>query len=92
MNLVSWILALSGLLVILIKAVAFHSATVCRQDAWLKASVLVTRSLLSNMPKKEVSLDSRCRIYIIRQGKRASWQRMPLMQSYAFELYPKGHL
>ena len=92
MNLLAWLLALSTLVLVLIRAVAFHKATVCRQDAWLQASLLSTRALLPKQGQSAFLHDRRCSLLVTRQGKKVTWRRFPSLRTTSFELSLRGKL
>ena len=92
MNFVAWPLGLGLLVIILSQAVVFHKATVCRQEAWLKSTELVTNGLISNPApiKREWHLE--CRLHLIREHNSVSWQKLPGLKKISFKLSLKGHL
>ena len=92
MNLVAWLVALTLMVTIMIKAVAFHQATVCRQKAWLKGTELQTGTLL-HRPKEFVqSGDLSCKVYVVRKHNRVSWRRLPNVKSHDFNLPLRGKI
>lgn len=92
MNLVSWLLALSTLLLLTMKAVTFQRATVCRQEAWLKSTVLKTRSLLSDPSPRERDWHLSCRIHFLRDQETVTWQTLPSLTHHRFDLQLEGNL
>lgn len=92
MNVLAWLLSFSVLILLMVKAVDFHKATVCRQEAWLKSTELKTRSLLTEESQKDQNIHPRCRLFIKRDGENITWQRMPALSSHSFVLPLKGKL
>jgi L-rhamnose isomerase len=92
MKFLPWLLAISVLIVLMIQAVDFHKATVCRQEAWLKGTELITRSHLSNPKPYEREWHLNCRLHILREQESISWQRLPHLTKHAFNLPLKGEL
>ena len=92
MNVVSWLLALSTLIYLMVQAVSFHRATVCRQEAWLKSTELKTRALLSNPSPYERDWHLGCRIHLYRAQETVTWQRLPSLTKHDFTLDLAGEL
>lgn len=92
MNFIAWPVALSTLIYIMIQAVAFHRATVCRQEAWLKSAELKTRSLLHNPAPHERDWHLKCRIHLSRNQDEITWQRLPNLKKHQFRLDLEGVL
>ncbi len=92
MNALSWLLALSVLIYLMIEAVAFHKATICRQEAWLKSTELKTRTLLTNSKGNDRGWHLRCRLYLSRQEEEITWQRLPGTKKHTFNLKLTGVL
>lgn len=92
MNLVSWLVAISTLLGLLIQAVTFHKATVCRQEAWLKSTELRTRALLFKPAPFERDWHLGCRIHLLRSQEEITWQRLPNLTKHEFKLDLTGEL
>ncbi len=92
MNILAWLLCLSILIYLMIQAVAFHRATVCRQEAWLKSTELKTRSLLYSPKAIERDWHLGCRIHLLRHQEKISWQKLPNLKKYDFHLVLKGAL
>jgi hypothetical protein len=92
MNLLSWTLAFSILIFLMIEAVSFHRGTVCRQVAWLKSSELMTRSLLTDPPSFERAWHARCKLRIVRQKDKITWQRLPSPRWHRFDSGLQGEL
>jgi hypothetical protein len=90
MNTLAWALALSTLFVVMIKAYNFHTATVCRQNAWLYSTILSTRSLVLPTSGTETLSDFKCKLLVRREGHRINWRRFPSVKSHSFELSLKG--
>lgn len=92
MNLVSWLLAISTLIYLMIQAVSFHRATVCRQEAWLKSTELRTRALLFEPKPYERDWHLGCRIHILRNQEEITWQRLPNLNKHSFTIELNGEL
>ena len=92
MNLIAWLLGLSLLIVLMVEAVAFHRATVCRQKAWLKSTELLTRATLTKAPAKDQVVDLSCRVKVSRNGESITWQRLPHLSQNNFFVSLKGSL
>lgn len=92
MNLVSWIVAISTLIYLMIQAVSFHKATVCRQEAWLKSTELRTRALLYKPAPYERDWHLGCRIHLLRSQDEITWQRLPHLTKHPFALELTGDL
>lgn len=92
MNLVSWLVAISTLISLMIQAVSFHKATVCRQEAWLKSTELRTRALLYKPAPHERDWHLGCRIHLLRNQDAITWQRLPHLKKHEFTLELEGAL
>jgi len=92
MNVLSWLVAISTLIYLMIQAVSFHRATVCRQEAWLKSTELRTRALLSSPAPHERDWHLGCRIHLVRVQEEITWQRLPNLAKHEFKLDLKGEL
>jgi len=92
MNFLAWLLALTLLVTVMIKAVAFHQATVCRQKAWLKGTELQTGTLLYHPKDFAQSGDRACRLYVVRKKQKVSWKRLPNLRTNAFNLALEGKI
>ena len=92
MKILPSLLALSVLILLMLEAVAFHKATVCRQEAWLKSMELKTRSLLSEVKPYERLWHLNCRIHLLRNGDQVTWQRLPQLKKNHFQLDLRGSL
>jgi hypothetical protein len=92
MNLLVWVASLSILVTLLIQGVNFHRATVCRQEAWLKSTEVKTRSLLSKPNSRERDWHLSCRLHVLREHDRVSWERLPQTKAHRFELPIEGSL
>jgi len=92
MNLLSYLLALSILVLLMIEAVAFHKATVCRQEAWLKGTELITKTLLSKGSPSENSFLPGCKIHLIQRDKSVYWQNLMNLKKHPLVLNLKGNL
>lgn len=92
MKILSWIIAISIIVLLIIEAVAFHKATVCRQNTWLKSTENITHSLLSNSPKSSKEWVRNCNILIFRSEKKIIWHNFSKIKKNHFEINLKGHL
>lgn len=92
MNILSWMLALGFLVSVLSQGITFHKATVCRQEAWLISTELITGSLLSNPKPLERDFHLGCRISFLREQTKVFWQRFPHLKRHHFELNLSGTL
>lgn len=92
MNLLVWPLALTLMVTVMVEAVAFHQATVCRQKAWLKGTELQTSTLLYRPKDYARSMDTSCKLYVVLKHKRVSWHRLPNLNSHSFNLPLRGKL
>lgn len=91
MNILAWVLSISILFLALEESVAFFSATICRQKAWLKASELKTRTLLFEAKPFESSYLASCQLIVMRR-QRITWQKVSGGPSHLFELPLVGQL
>lgn len=92
MNLIAWLVAISTLITLMIQAVSFHRATVCRQEAWLKSAEVRTRALLSRPASQERDWHLGCRIHLLRNQEQIIWQRLPSLTKHEFNLPLEGEL
>jgi hypothetical protein len=92
LNLIAWVLALTLMVTVMIEAVVFHQATVCRQKAWLKGVELQTGTLLHRPKDQALGLDAGCKLYVVRKHQRISWKRLPNLKTHEFVLPLKGKL
>ena len=92
MNLIAWLLSLSILILLMVEAVAFHKATVCRQEAWLKSTEMKTRTLLTEVKPHARDWHLGCRIHILRTQDQITWQSLPHLNKHDFTLPLKGKL
>ncbi len=92
MNLVSWALALATLILLLIQAIAFQKATVCRQEAWRKSTELKTQTLLTEVKPHARDWHLGCKIHLYRNQDDIFWQRLPQLNKHAFSLQLRGKL
>jgi hypothetical protein len=92
MNLIAWLLAISTLITLMIQAVSFQKATVCRQEAWLKSTELKTRSLLHQPSPVERDWHLNCRIHLLRNQDEITWQRLPHLKKHEFRIDLEGSL
>ena len=76
----------------LIEAVAFHRATVCRQEAWLKGTELRTEALLYPAKKEDKGFHASCRFLFLRTGEEITWQKIPSLEKRNFKLSLDGKL
>jgi hypothetical protein len=92
LNLIAWVLALSLMVTVMIEAVVFHQATVCRQKAWLMGVELQTATLLHHPKEHSLGVDDGCKLYVVRKHNRISWKRLPNLKTHEFVLPLKGKL
>jgi hypothetical protein len=92
MNFLAWILCLTILIVLMIQAVSFHRATVCRQEAWLKSTELATYALLSNPKSQDRALHLGCKLQVYRKETHITWQVLPSYRKHKFSLSLDGSL
>jgi len=92
MNLIAWLLALSLMVTVMLQAVVFHQATVCRQKAWLKSTELMTRTLLTKPEGRTHAGDLACKLTVRLEQKKVTWRRLPQLKTHQFQLPLKGHL
>jgi hypothetical protein len=92
MNLLAWLLALTLMVIVMVEAVAFHQATVCRQKAWLKSTELQTSTLLHRPKDFAQSIDTKCKLYVVLKQKRVSWRRLPNLSKHSFNLPLSGKI
>lgn len=92
MNLIAWVLSLSVLVWLMIQAVDFHRATICRQKAWLKSTELITRSKLSRSTSPESAVDLDCRLFLTRSQDKVLWRQGLSLKQHTFTLELVGDL
>lgn len=92
MNLIAWPLALTLMVTVMIEAVTFHQATVCRQKAWLKSTELQTSTLLYRPKEHALLVDPDCQVYVVLKHKNVTWRRLPNLSSHAFNLPLSGKI
>jgi hypothetical protein len=92
MTFLSWLLAITVLIGLMVQTVAFHKSTVCRQEAWLRGTEMLTRALLTSPRVLERNWHLSCRIHLTRHNNLVKWQRLPHLKSHSFELDLKGSL
>jgi len=92
MNFITYLLALSFLIIILIKAFQFQKATSCRQIAWLKSTEVVTEGLLSRSSKIRIENSKRCQLLVKKVGLNVVWTSFPSLRQNRFNLYLEGKL
>jgi hypothetical protein len=92
MNFVSWLLALSILVIVFIESIYFHQATVCRQLAWKMGVESITRTLLTDFKAQEQSFHSDCKILLVRSQQKVKWQKRPSFKLFSFEMAIEGGL
>ena len=59
MNLISWLLTFSFLIIVGYEAFEFHQRSVCRQESWLRHTERITASTLTH-PKLSSALPMSC--------------------------------
>ncbi len=92
MNLLAWLIGLSSTFLILSQAVAFHRATVCRQQIWSKSFESLTRSLLKEAQDKEIRFLPTCLALIKREESVVTWRKELELSSHKFEMEIQGKL
>lgn len=92
MKLFAWALSLALFITMMVEAVAFHKATVCRQEAWKESLVIKTRSLLEGATPFERGYLLDCRTHIVRSHDDIYWQRLPTLKRHQFLLRLQGLL
>jgi hypothetical protein len=92
MNLIAWALGISLLILLMVQAVEFHHATVCRQEAWLKGTELITRSLLTKAPLRERTWHVSCKYQFLRLKQNVTWQKIPSFRKYHLQIPLEGEL
>jgi hypothetical protein len=92
MNIISWLLALSIMILLMVEAVAFQRVTICRQEAWRKSVELKTRTLLTESKPYARDWHLGCRIYLERNQDEIIWQRLPNLKRHSFSLTLMGKL
>lgn len=92
MNLLAWLLSLTMTLLLLMEAVNFHTASICRQKAWAKSFESLTRSLFPKAQDKELRYLAKCNILITKDQKKVHWKKPLSLKSHIFELDLKGKL
>ena len=92
MNLIAWCLALALMVTVMIEAVAFQQATVCRQKAWLKGTELQTSTLLYRPKVQAQAFDLGCKLYLKRHHKKVTWRRLPNVKQHHFSLALEGKI
>lgn len=92
MNLLAWLLSISFLIAIMVQAVAFQRATVCRQIAWLKSTEVLTRSMLTGAKPHDREWHLGCRLHVMRNQETVTWQRLPSMKKQVFGIHLTGEL
>jgi hypothetical protein len=92
MNIIAWCLSLAFLVLTLSEAVVFYKATVCRQEAWLLAFHLKTKSILNVNTTQAHQFHPRCQLWVKESSKIVYWRKNISLQKHPFELPIKGHL
>lgn len=92
MNMISWLVALSVIILLLIETVAFQKASVCRQEAWLKSFEMKTRALLTEAKSHAREWHLGCRIHLYRNQDQITWQKLPHLKQHKFHLSLNGSL
>jgi hypothetical protein len=91
MNALSWLLAISTLIILIVKAMNLHEMNVCRQEAWLKSTEYLTRSLLTS-PVQDREWHLRCQLVLSKDNDQIFWQRLPSMKKHNFHIELSGQL
>ena len=92
MKFVSWAMALGILIFLMNRAIAFHRMTICRQEAWLKGSILITRSLLSQAQSLEKDWHQGCKMGLIRKERTTYWNQLPSTKTHQLQIKLEGML
>ena len=92
MNILSWILTLSLLVFCFIEAVALHRATVCRQQAWLRSTELITGATLTDQSRSQSSYLIDCQIVVSLNEESVSWRNLKTLKKNIVEVDLKGSL
>jgi len=92
MNFFSWCLALSLLVLFLIKGAQFHRSLVCRQESWQMSFNLGTRALFSKALPTETTFHRTCKVVFVRKLLKVSWQKMPSLERKVFDLGLRGSI
>lgn len=90
MNFLSWLVGITVLLTVVLESVAFHRATVCRQEAFRGSFILSTRALLTDPGETEELSILRCGIHVRRRRDKVSWLRNSQVRTFTLDL--KGRL
>lgn len=85
MNVTSWTLSLSFLILVFIESIKFHRKTVCRQEAYLKSTELLTKGLLSRHGNAR-DWHHGCRILFQQNSQEVHWN------THLFSLNLQGKL
>jgi hypothetical protein len=91
MNAISWLLAISTLVLLMTKAMDFHQLNICRQEAWLKSTEFLTRSMLTK-PTENKEWHLRCQLQLIKANGQIFWQRLPSLKRHSFSVELNGKL
>ena len=91
MNALSWLLAISTLAVLMLKGMELHQLNICRQEAWLKSTEYLTRSLLTK-PVSDKEWHLRCQLQLTTTQGQIYWQRLPSFKKHAFTIHLEGKL
>lgn len=92
MNFLAWFLALTIMVTVMIEAVVFQQATVCRQKAWLKGTELQTGSLLYRPKDYAQAVDPGCKLHVTRKHQKVTWRRLPNLGNHEFILPLRGKI
>lgn len=90
MKILGWVICLTLLMTVLMQAVAFQKATVCRQRVWLKSLEMRTSETLSQSSDSDLFKSSKCELQIIRKSKTITWFKGKKLNT--FEVSLKGKL
>lgn len=92
MNFISWILALSLLIFLVVQGTHYHHALVCRQEGWLLALELRTESLLTKKEILRPNLLLKCGTTFSLSKHQVSWRKFTSFKTHHLELKLMGKL
>jgi hypothetical protein len=88
MSFVSWIMALSFLLSVMVESIRFHKATVCRQEAWLMSFILISRDLIPQL-SHEQRFHQGCHFWVTRHKHAVFWGDQKKRHQFKLKLQGK---
>lgn len=92
MNLLAWLLSLTVTFLLLMEAVNFHTASICRQKAWAQSFESLTRGLFPKAKEKELRYIASCNLLITKEQMKVFWKKPLSFKKHAFEINLKGKL